>query len=819
MGKQSEKKSFFDKLAALIVDKRNLIFFIYIAALIFSVFSRNWVSVCNELTDYLPENTETRRGLTAMEEELVTYGTARVMVSNVTWETADYLAGEIEEVEGVSSVDFDRTEEHFKQTDALFDVSFSGEADDEVSVEAMEEIKSLLEPFDTYIDSEVGESLADTLDSEMSMIMVIAVVIIVLVLILTSGSYAEVPVLLLTFGAAALLNMGTNFLLGEISFVSNSVSVILQLALAIDYAIILLHRFIEEKEEHDTRDACVIALSGAIPEISASSLTTISGLAAMMFMQFRIGYDLGIVLIKAILLSMLSVFTLMPGLLMLFAKPIEKTKHKKFLPEINFWGKFVVKTRYIGVPVFVVVMVAGLFISQNCPYAYSDNSISTPRQNEIQIAKAKINEAFGEQNVMALLVPKGDYEKEQALLKRLESYDEVNYAMGLSNVEATDGYMLTDGLTPREFAEMADVDYELAKLLYTAYAAHNEEYGKIVGGLDSYSIPLMDIFFFLYDQKEEGYVTLDDDLNEDLDDMYRQLSDAKAQMMGETYSRMVIDLNLPEEGEETFAFLDTIHREAERYYDADEILLVGNSTNAYDLSTSFARDNIIISVVTVVLVVAVLLITFQSVGLPILLIMVIEGSIWINFSFPTLQDKPVFFLSYLIVSSIQMGANIDYAIVISNWYSTFKKTMPPKEAAIKALNMSFPTIVTSGTILVAAAFLIGKLSTNSSIVGIGECLCRGTAISIVLVMLILPQILMLGDWLVEKTSFSFKKPDISIQREIRTLYVDGRVRGRLSGVVDADIHGYISGDVSGVAINGSNFLQKGEDDYEEQEEE
>ncbi|MDO4332131.1 MAG: MMPL family transporter [Eubacteriales bacterium] len=819
MEKKSEKKSFFEKLATLIVDKRNLIFFIYIAALIFSVFSRNWVSVCNELTDYLPEDTETRRGLTAMEEELVTYGTARIMVSNVTWEAADYLAGEIEEVDGVSSVEFDRTEEHFKQTDALFDVSFSGEADEEISLEAMSEIKAIMEPFDTYIDSEVGESLASTLDSEMGMIMVIAVVIIVLVLLLTSGSYAEVPVLLLTFGAAALLNMGTNFLFGEISFVSNSVSVILQLALAIDYAIILLHRFIEEKEEHDTREACIIALSSAIPAISASSLTTISGLAAMMFMQFRIGYDLGIVLIKAILLSMLSVFTLMPGLLMLFAKPIEKTAHKKFLPEINLWGKFVVKTRYIGVPAFLAVMVAGFFISQDCPYAYSQTSITTSRQNESQIAKAKINDTFGEQNVMALLVPKGDYEKEQALLKRLENYDEVNYAMGLANVEAIDGYMLTDGLTPRQFSEMADVDYELAELLYAAYAAHNDEYGKIVGGLDSYSIPLMDIFFFLYDQKEEGYVTLDDDLNEDLNDMYWQLSDAKAQMMGENYSRMVIDLNLAEEGEETFAFLNTIHREAEQYYDADEILLVGNSTSAYDLSTSFARDNIIISVVSVVLVVAVLLITFQSVGLPILLILVIEGSIWINFSFPALQDKPVFFMSYLIVSSIQMGANIDYAIVISNWYSTFKKTMSRKDAVIKTLNMSFPTIVTSGTILVSAAFLIGKLSTEPSIVGIGECLCRGTAISMVLVMLILPQILMLGDWLVEKTSFSLKKPDISIHHEIRTLYVDGRVRGRLSGVVDADIHGYISGDVSGVAINGSNFLQKGDNNYEDQEEE
>ena len=170
-------------------------------------------------------------------------------------------------------------------------------------------------------------------------LVIVAAVIIVLVLLLTSQSYAEIPVLLLTFGAAALLNMGTNFFFGEISFVSNSVTVVLQLALAIDYAIILLHRFLEEREHAGDREACIAALSASIPSISASSLTTISGLAAMMFMQFRIGFDMGIVLIKAICISMLSVFTLMPGLLMIFSKAMERTRHRNFIPTIDRWGK------------------------------------------------------------------------------------------------------------------------------------------------------------------------------------------------------------------------------------------------------------------------------------------------------------------------------------------------------------------------------------------------------------------------------------------------------------------------------------------------
>lgn len=147
--------------------------------------------------------------------------------------------------------------------------------------------------------------------------------------------------------------------------------------------------------------------------------------------------------------------------------------------------------------------------------------------------------------------------------------------MGLSNVEVIDGYMLTDALTPRQFAEMTDLDYELVCLVYAAYAAEGEEYGRIVGGLDDYTVPLMDMFFFAYDKVEEGYVDLDEEEQADLDALYEQLSDAREQLLGEDYTRMLVSLDLPEEGEETFAFLQTIHDEAERYYDAENVYLVG----------------------------------------------------------------------------------------------------------------------------------------------------------------------------------------------------------------------------------------------------
>ena len=234
----------------------------------------------NDITTYLPEDTETRQGLTVMNDNFVTYGTARVMVSNVTYETAENICSDLESIDGVTSVDFDDTTDHYKSASALFSVTFDGTTTDDISIHALHTIRDMLAGYDTYIDTEVGVDTSADLQSEMSVILVLAAIVIVLVLTLTSRSYAEVPVLIMTFGAAALLNMGTNFLCGTISFISNSVTVILQLALAIDYAIILCHRFSDEHETKDTREACIAALSKAIPEISSSSLPTISGVGA-----------------------------------------------------------------------------------------------------------------------------------------------------------------------------------------------------------------------------------------------------------------------------------------------------------------------------------------------------------------------------------------------------------------------------------------------------------------------------------------------------------------------------------------------------------
>ncbi len=792
--------SFMQKVAAVIVDRKTFFFLAFIVMAVFCAFSRNWVNVNDDITSYLAKDTETRRGLDIMESEFTTFATANVMVSSITYDAAAKLAPQIEVINGVHSVEFDDTEDHYKNASALFAVTFDGDTTSEVSEKAMDEIKSLLADYDTYISSEVGNPLEQTIKSEMVVVLGIAVFIIIAVLLFTSKTYMEIPVLLITFGAAALLNMGTNYWFGTISYVTDSIAVVLQLALAIDYAIILCHRYTEEREHLEARDAAVAALSKAIPEISASSLTTISGLAALTLMHFRLGYDMGIVLIKAIIMSMLSVFLLMPGLLVLFSKLIDKTHHRSFVPKISLWGKMTVKTRYVIPPLFLIIAAAAFVFANRCPYVYGYSTLDTVKQNESKIADKMVASTFGTDNLVAMLVPSGNYEKEAKLLNAISALPEVESAMGLANIEAMDGYTVTSALTPRQFAELTDQDIEAARLLYAAYAVNEKDYGQIVSSIDDYTVPLVNMVLYLRDQKDAGYVTLERDMEKTLDDMCAELEFGLAQLEGENWSRFVIYLNLPEESEETYEFLDSLHGIAGTYY--DDCVLVGESVNARDLRSSFSTDNLLISILSALFVVVVLLFTFRSVGLPILLIIVIQSSIWINFSVPYLTSSNLFFISYLIVSAIQMGANIDYAIVISSRYLDLKKSMPIKEAMIETLNQAFPTIITSGAMLASAGLIIGRMTSDNTISSIGTCLGRGTIISIFLVMGVLPQILLLGDILIEKTAFAIKAPEIT-HVEGSTIRLHGRVRGQISGFVDADIQGVFQGSLHAMVESGA----------------
>ncbi|HIR45309.1 MAG TPA: MMPL family transporter [Candidatus Ventrisoma faecale] len=753
------------RIAKFIVNKRKAFLALFALACVYSVISIPKVEVIEDVTEYLPKTTETRRGLDTMEEEFTTFGSGKILVANITYEQALRVAEEMEQIEGVSQVQFydesddayedEELEDYYKDASALFSITFTDEEDAEVTQRAIVKVRELVSGYSSYVYTTVDKDDAASLQKDMGVILAFASIVIVSVLLFTSLTYMEIVIFVLVFGVSALLNMGTNYLMGSISFVTNAVGTVLQLAMAIDYAIILFHRFMEEREHYEAEQAITVALSKAIPEISSSSLTTISGMVALMFMQFGIGMDLGRVMTKAIIFSLITVFLLMPALVMMFNKAIDRTRHRNFVPKINLWGKLMVKIRFVTIPLIVVGAVFGFIWSGKCQFVYDHSSINSPKKNEYLTSKDRISETFEMTNTMAVIVPKGDYQKEGQLLDALESMDIVESATGLANIEVGDDgkYILVDRLGPREFSSIADVDLDLARMLYRLYAVSREQYGALFRNVDDYKVSIIDMVDFIYEQKESGALDFGREQSEEIDDLHEAVTDARKQLEGENYSRMLFQLKGPAEGAETFANIDAVHRVVERYYES--AMVVGDPTSNYDLSRSFEKDNVIISVLTALLVGIILLVTFQSAGLPFMLVFTIQSSIWFNFSVPYLTGDTMYFLSYLVVSSIQMGATIDYAIVITTRYVELRKTMDSLEkAVVESLNQAFPTIVTSGSILTCAGFLIGGITSNGVIASLGKTLGRGTLISIIMVMLFLPQLLMVFDKLIDKTALT-----------------------------------------------------------------
>ena len=776
--KEKEKGSLMMRLASMIVKQRVLITLLFVAACIYSIISIPKVEIVQSLTDYLPETTETRIGLDLMDEEFLTFGTAKIMVANITYDQAQKLADELEEIEGISGVSFYDWEEadstykdsditdYYKDASALLTLTFDEEEDTDLSQKAIAEVRKHLDGYESYVYTTVDKDDAAQLQEDMKMILVLVAIIIFAVLLFTSGTYAEIGIFVVTFIVSAILNMGTNYWFGSVSFVTNAVGTVLQLAMSIDYAIILLHRFMEEHQKYDVIEAATVALSKAIPEISSSSLTTVSGMVALMLMQFQLGMDLGRVMSKAILFSLITVFLLLPALIVFSAKAIEKTGHRSFVPKITWWGKLVVKTRYIVLPIYLVLVVASIFFSNQCHYIYDVNSIEADKMNEFLSSKKKIKESFTISNTTAIIVPKGDYEKEKELIHDIEQLDAVDNVMGLANIEVDDDgtYILADSLSPREFSIVADQDINMSRMLYLLYAKENSQYSAFTKSIDELRVPLIDMVDFIYAEKESGGLTFGSDTSADIDKLYDSVCDARAQLEGENYSRIIFDLEGPVEGKETFAAIDQVREIIHKYYKKGYV--VGDSTSDYDLSESFVSDNLKISILTALFVAVILLFTFQSYALPLLLVLTIQSSIWLNFSVPYLTNSTMFFVSYLIVSAIQMGATIDYAIVITSRYMVLRETMSSKkDAIVESLNQAFPTVITSGSIMVAAGFIIGKVTTDGTISSLGTTLGRGTLISIILVMTVLPQLLLMFDKVIEKSKFGKQKKDSEEAKE------------------------------------------------------
>lgn len=761
----SKKQTPLHKFAEFVVDKYKLFFIIFAALCVFSVFSMNWTEVENDVAAYLPDTYEAKQGLDIMDKEFKTYGSAKILIENTTEEKAAEISDEISKLDGVESCEYS-----FNDKDsALFKVtllSLEGEGKDTV-----QQLREKFDSEDAYIYSEEGNSVSEQIGSEIRGLIVIIGVILVVVLTFTSSTYAEVPILLATFLAAALINKGTNFMLGKISFISDSVTIILQLAMSVDYAIIFCNRYKQAHKTMPVREAVIDSLASSVTVISSSSLTTIAGLFAMTFMKYGIGLDLGIALIKAILISLLSVFLFMPGLLLKMGDLMDKTKHRNFVPKISAIGGFAYKARKVIPVLFLGVLVLAYIGTQNVNYAYSETLLETVKQSDNQIARKEIRTQFGDESTLAVVVPAGDYDKEAELIAALSEIDEVKSVTGVAGVEIMNGYKLSDKVTYAQFASLAGVDYTSAQGLFAMYAAENGDAEAAAKNISSYKAPLVKVFLFLSDKVDDGTVSLTKSQKEQITELSSQLSFATDQLEGTNYDRLVVTLGVGDDGDETFALLDRINAVIKQYY-PDESYRVGNAMSAYGFKDTFTQDNVMVSMMSIVMVMLVLLFTFKSVGMPLLLTLVIQGSIWINFGLTVISGRYVLFMVYLVASAIQMGCNVDYAIVVASHYNEERDNgLAPKEAMINAMNLSFPTIITSGTALISAGLLIGVMVSSGAVAGMGHFVGIGSLITVFLVMLVLPAILLAGDGLIRKTEF--KRPAAEPQKLVRRLTTGG----------------------------------------------
>lgn len=675
------------KLYEKIIAHPIVIVVIFGIMLVFSAICKPLISVNYDINDYLPEDSKSTVSIEIMQQEFDGgIPNARVMLENVTIMQALDYKEKISAIDGVTEVmwlddsfditkpletaDTDMVETYYKDGNALLSVTIS---EDEI-LESVSEIRSIIGDDNSMSGSAVSTATATekTVD-EVFTIAMFTVVFVIVVLIFTTSSWFEPIVIMVGMGVALLVNAGSNIIFGEISFVTNSAGMILQLAVSLDYSVFLLHRFEESREEiSDPKKAMVDALCKSTASILSSGLTTVIGFLALGLMRFRIGPDLGFALAKGIAISLICVFVFMPCMVLLTHKLLEKTKHRPLLPKFDKFSKFITKIMIPMAIVFAIVIVPSYLASNQNDFLYGSSKIFG---EETQSGKdtAKIESIFGHQDTYVLLVPNGNRQTEQFLSDELHSLPQVT---------------------------------DIISYVDTVGAEIPEEY------LDENTYSLL---------------------------------------CSENYSRMVITLDTEYEGKATFELVEKIHEIAQKYY-SDSYYLAGEGVSTYDLMETVTSDMVLVNLIAIASVFVVLLFTLKSISLPVILVLAIETAIWINLSIPYFAGNAVFYIAYLIISSVQLGATVDYAILLTDRYIEFRRSMPKKEAVSKTISTVTVSILTSGSVLTVVGLLLGNLSTHGLLAQLGMFVGIGAIFSLIIVFFVLPALLYIFDGVIRRTT-------------------------------------------------------------------
>ncbi len=637
------------------------------------------------MNDYLPPESASTQALDLMEREYEGgIPNARVMIQNVSVPQALEYKEKLLVVDGVTDVtwlddaasvtvpletlDTDTVETYYKDGNALFSVTI----DDEKRIEAVNAIREIIGDDNAMTGSAVTTAVATTSTvNEVRTIAVIGVAFALLMLILTTTSFAEAFLVLAGLGVAVIINSGSNLIFGEISFVTNAAGNILQLAVSLDYSVFLLHRFAECRQTTaNPKKAMVQALTMSTTSILSSGLTTVIGFLALCLMQFQIGPDLGLALAKGVAISLITVFTFMPALILCTYKLIDKTMHRSFMPNFKGFGRFVCHIMMPLVIVFAILIVPS-YLASNANSFYYGASHIFGSDTQLGSDTEKIEDAFGKRDTYVLMVPKNSTATQTELSEALHAIPQIKSILS---------YVDTVGETiPEQY-------------------------------LDNGTL---------------------------------------SKLNSDNYTRMVLTIDTAYEGDETFNLVKTIRNTAEDYYPG-EWYLAGEGVSTYDLMNTVTADMVNVNLVAIGAVFLVLLVTMRSLVLPIILVLSIETAVWLNLAIPYFINQSIFYIVYLIISSIQLGATVDYAILLTERYKEMRQTYTKRMAVVQTISAVSVSILTSASVLTIVGFLLGIISTHGLLSQLGYVLGKGTLCSLAIVLFVLPGLLSMFDRLIIK---------------------------------------------------------------------
>lgn len=685
------------RFSRAVVKHRVVILIITIVLMVPSLLGMLGTRINYDMLDYLPEDMDT---VTGQDELLKDFGKGAfslIVVEDMEDKDVAALCEKLETVEHVESVLWystladisipmemmpDQLFDEFNEGDAtLMAVFFDSATSADETIDAIADVRSVCgkQCFVSGMSALVTD-LKNLCEKEEPIYVGLAVLLATAAMMLLLDGWLVPFVFLASIGMMILLNLGTNYFFGEISYITKALSAVLQLAVTMDYSIFLWHSYNEQREVYDDhKEAMAVAIRKTLSSVVGSSITTVAGFAALCFMSFTLGKDLGIVMAKGVIFGVIGCVTVLPSLILVLDKPLQKTKHKSLIPDMGNFAKKVTRVFPVLLAVFVVAALPALYgYSKTNDEVYYDMGKCLPEDMEYVIANSKLSDEFDIASTHMVLVDADLPSKEvSAMMKEMEQVDGVKYVLGMESVL---GSMVPEEILPDGVKGILESDKSELLLVNSEYDVASDE------------------------------------VNDQIDSLNQVL----------------------------------------KSYDK-EGMLIGEAPCMKDMIETTNHDFQVVNAVSIIAIFIIIALVEGSLSLPFILIAVIELAIFINLGIPHFLGQSLPFIAPICISTIQLGATVDYAILMTTRYKAERLSGKDKrESVTAALAASIPSIIVSGTGLFAATFGVAVYSDIDIISSMCMLMARGAVVSMVCVIFLLPALLMLCDRLILATTRGMK---------------------------------------------------------------